>query len=69
LPVFTNLALHTAQRLQLLNTALGKLRLRAIGQRLERVQPQGLNYVLKVRFQRRSTALTGESGGLTCLVT
>ena len=56
--------MHTAQPLQLLNTASGKLRLRAIGQRLELVQPQGLSYVLKVRFQGRSTALTGESDGV-----
>jgi hypothetical protein len=37
LPVFTNLAVHTAQPLQLLYKALGKLRLRAITRQLERV--------------------------------
>ena len=61
---FVNLAVHAAQPLQLLCKALGKLRLHAVGQRLELVQPQGLKYVLKVRFQGRSTALTGESDGV-----
>ena len=64
LPVFTNLAVHAAQPLQLLNTASCKLRLHVTSRRLELVQPQGLSYVLKVRFHGRSTALTGESDGV-----